>query len=457
MRVVTGSSRSRRLGAPAAFVIVAMLATPVMAGPRAVASEPLMVSASPTVFSPNGDGRLETTTIRITSAEDATLEVLVRDRGGRMVRTIASDLAVESGRTRLGWRGLDDARRVVPDGRYVIEVTAVTATGATPSARTVIRIDTTPPRVRWRTIAPDPVRDTDVRLRIAFATAAPSGRLAVITADDRVVHRDRWRGSGGVVDRTWNLRDADGVRIDPGRYVVQVTARDDASNLGTAARAFRDEHPVVARTVRRAEGTGRRVALTFDDCGSARAWSRILSSLSRASVHASFFCTGPRVLAAPALARRTVREGNVVGSHGWDHQDLSTLSATQIVERLELDERAWWRTARTTAVPFLRPPYGVVDREAIAAAGTCGYRWLVLWDVDPSDWERPGAAAIASRVLTHVRAGSIVVLHVLDQTASALPAILRGLRSRGLRPVTLLELIHAASSTTSGAVQAMPV
>jgi peptidoglycan/xylan/chitin deacetylase (PgdA/CDA1 family) len=108
-------------------------------------------------------------------------------------------------------------------------------------------------------------------------------------------------------------------------------------------------------------------------------------------------------------------------------------------------------------VPFRRPPYGVVDREAIAAAGTCGYRWLVLWDVDPSDWERPGAAAIASRVLTHVRAGSIVVLHVLDQTASALPAILRGLRSRGLRPVTLLELIHAASSTTSGAVQAMPV
>jgi peptidoglycan/xylan/chitin deacetylase (PgdA/CDA1 family) len=79
-----------------------------------------------------------------------------------------------------------------------------------------------------------------------------------------------------------------------------------------------------------------------------------------------------------------------------------------------------------------------------AASAAIGYYRVILWDVDPQDWRQPGSGAIASHVLSHVRPGSIVCMHLTSQTAAALPSILSGLRSRGYKAVSLPELFHAA-------------
>jgi peptidoglycan-N-acetylglucosamine deacetylase len=66
----------------------------------------------------------------------------------------------------------------------------------------------------------------------------------------------------------------------------------------------------------------------------------------------------------------------------------------------------------------------------------------VLWSVDPADWS-PGSSAkeITKRVLSAVRPGSIVILHDgggdRSATLAALPAIVRGIRHRGLHLVPL--------------------
>jgi peptidoglycan/xylan/chitin deacetylase (PgdA/CDA1 family) len=275
---------------------------------------------------------------------------------------------------------------------------------------------------------------------------------------DDAVHVDAWTGAAGVTDRTWNLRTASGRRVPPGLYTVAVMARDDAGNhLTSPRRPLRDVHPVSARTVRSVQGAGSRVALTFDDCGSEAAWGRILRVLRAHDARATFFCSGARALDAPALARRTVRDGNAVGSHGWDHADLTNLAPRAIADRLRRDEAAWWRTTGAMAVPLFRPPYGALDADVRRAAGATGYAWIALWDLDPRDWELPGARVIASRVLRAMDAGSIVVLHVNPQTAQALPMILRGLAGRGLEPVTILELLSRASRVEHGLVSRMPV
>jgi peptidoglycan/xylan/chitin deacetylase (PgdA/CDA1 family) len=68
----------------------------------------------------------------------------------------------------------------------------------------------------------------------------------------------------------------------------------------------------------------------------------------------------------------------------------------------------------------------------------------MLWSVDPSDYTRPGAGVIVDRVLAAVRPGAIVELHLLPETAAALPAMIAGLRARGYRLVTLPGLFRAA-------------
>ena len=65
-----------------------------------------------------------------------------------------------------------------------------------------------------------------------------------------------------------------------------------------------------------------------------------------------------------------------------------------------------------------------------------------MWDVDPSDYLPTAPSVIANRVVRGARGGSIVVLHLVDRTASALPAIIDGLRARGLEPVTAGRLLR---------------
>jgi len=62
--------------------------------------------------------------------------------------------------------------------------------------------------------------------------------------------------------------------------------------------------------------------------------------------------------------------------------------------------------------------------------------------VDSLDYTDPGPGAVVSTVLGSARPGSIVSLHLGHSgTVTVLPAIVHGLASRGLRPVTLTDLL----------------
>ena len=75
---------------------------------------------------------------------------------------------------------------------------------------------------------------------------------------------------------------------------------------------------------------------------------------------------------------------------------------------------------------------------------------MAMWDVGVSDRGTDDPHAIAKKVLGSVQGGSIIDLHVgLDESTAAhraavvaaLPLILDGLRTRGLHPVRLDQLV----------------
>ena len=456
----------RRRAAAIALVSTVVAAVAVAAGPSALARIDA-AAVAPTVgltvnhpsFSPNADGHLDRVAATVTTDVAGALTLEVDGADDALVRTIATVVPVTPGDTLLMWDGTDTTGVTVPDGPYTLRATVVDPAGSTGSAEVLVLVDTRAPRVRWIGISPQQVDSVRALVRFRFELSEPA-RVRLVVADvmGDAVHTDAWPGAAGATERTWNLRTGSGRRVPPGLYTVVVMATDKALNhVSSRRRPLRDVHPVRAHTVRSVQGAGGRVALTFDDCGSEAAWGRIVRVLRAHDAAATFFCSGQRVLAAPALARRTVRDGNAAGSHGWDHADLTRLPPDAIADRLRRDEAAWWRTTGAMAVPLFRPPYGVLDADVRQAAGATGYAWIALWNVDPHDWELPGAGVIASRVLQAMSAGSITVLHVNAQTAQALPTILHGLARRGLEPVTMLELLSRASSVEHGPVPQMPV
>ena len=172
----------------------------------------------------------------------------------------------------------------------------------------------------------------------------------------------------------------------------------------------------------------------------------MLDTLKKYRMHATFFILGPYVSAAPRVARRAVREGHGIGSHGWTHAPMTTQGYDGVRRELISSEAPWWRAAKATPVGWMRPPYGDHNRSTVAAAGSAGFKHVVMWDVDPGDWRGYGASTIAANTLSHVHSGAIIGLHVRTTTLAALPAILHGLRARGYTSVSLPELFHAAGS-----------
>ncbi|WP_354641292.1 bifunctional polysaccharide deacetylase/glycosyltransferase family 2 protein [Kitasatospora camelliae] len=212
------------------------------------------------------------------------------------------------------------------------------------------------------------------------------------------------------------------------------------------------------RTAAPAEKT---VALTFDD-GPDPEWTpRILDTLRRHQVHATFFVVGTRVAEHPELARRILAEGHQIGIHTFTHADLSAAAPWR--RTLELREAQLALAGATgTTSSLLRPPYSStpdavtdVDYEALRTAGQQGYL-TVLTTQDSEDWRRPGVEKIVADSTPQGTAGQVLLMHDSggdrSQTLAALDRLLPDLKTRGFTVTTvgaaagLPQVMHPAES-----------
>jgi len=155
---------------------------------------------------------------------------------------------------------------------------------------------------------------------------------------------------------------------------------------------------------------------------------------------------GSRVRGREELLRRTLREGHEVGSHAEHHERLGGRPLEAYLQLVRTN--AALRAAVGRAPRVFRAPYGDVSPGVGRAARAAGLT-TVGWDVDPRDYETPGADAIYARLAEAVRPGSIVLLHddrrALEQTVVATERILATLAKRGLRAVAVSELLGLGS------------
>jgi peptidoglycan/xylan/chitin deacetylase (PgdA/CDA1 family) len=423
-----------------------------------VASQPVVtLEVSPLAFSPDGNGIKDTVRASIGLDVPVTLLIEITNVRGDAVFTNDPGVSVNPGTARFHWNGRLGAAaggRVAPDGRYTLTVTATDPlTGMSSEASARFVLDTKAPLMLWGKggVSPSQLTSGPLRLRFHLYDATTS-RVTVNLADQtgRKLKTGRtYTVKPGKAALRWPA--THGVRLASSTYRLSLTAVDEAGNTGTSGiKRFLVVHPVRSRVWADFSGVGRRIALTFDDCYVGSAWGSILDTLKRYGIKATFFCPGQAVLANPSLARRTVRDGNAIGSHGWDHANFSHLSLASSESRLNGDRATWWRLARVTPTPYFRPPYGAYTQTTVAAAGRSGYSAVVLWNVDPRDWANPGPSAIESRILSAVRPGSIVLMHTLPQTAAQLPSLIQVLRSRRYIPLTLPELARIGTPTSGG-------
>jgi hypothetical protein len=107
------------------------------------------MAASPSLFSPNGDGKWEQSSLNIGVQADVLLTLTLFDAVGQLRRTLALNRSAAAGVARLTWDGLDDAGRRLPDGTYIaiLKATLAANTSVTQEEMVTVVIDATPPQV----------------------------------------------------------------------------------------------------------------------------------------------------------------------------------------------------------------------------------------------------------------------------------------------------------------------
>ncbi|MDX6516049.1 MAG: hypothetical protein QOH73_1715 [Gaiellaceae bacterium] len=197
------------------------------------------------------------------------------------------------------------------------------------------------------------------------------------------------------------------------------------------------------------------VALTFDDGPSP--WTEpILAHLERHAARATFFAIGEAIdERGAAILRRIVDAGGEVGNHTYTHPRLTQLADADVLEEL----------ARTTPLieeatgvrpSYWRAPYLERNDHLLELIAPLGLREVEL-SIVTADYAQ-SAEQTCDDVLGRIQPGDIVALHdgrnrrdgptdslpTRENTVAAVALILDGLAERGLRCVTVTELLAAA-------------
>ena len=190
------------------------------------------------------------------------------------------------------------------------------------------------------------------------------------------------------------------------------------------------------------------IAVTFDDGPHETLTPKLLDLLATRRIKATFFVIGQNVAEYPKVVERAAREGHEIASHSWSHPNLGKMSDDGVRRELRRTDDAI-RNVIGKRPTLMRPPYGsITARQKRWIHEEFGYQ-IILWDVDPLDWKRPGPMTVCNRILKETRPGSIVLAHDIHPgTIEAMPATFTQLETKGFKFVTVSELIDMARPET---------
>ncbi|WP_200842027.1 polysaccharide deacetylase family protein [Actinomadura sp. K4S16] len=178
------------------------------------------------------------------------------------------------------------------------------------------------------------------------------------------------------------------------------------------------------------------VALTFDD-GPGPYTARLLDTLKKNGVRATFFMLGENVGAHRDVVRRMALEGQEVANHTWSHPDLTTLSPAEVRSQIQRTQKVV-KDASGVLPTLVRPPYGSVNKRVERAVGMP----LILWSVDTLDWRYRDVARDTRVGVKEPKSGGIVLFHDIHKpSVDSIPKVVEGLRKRGFTFVTVSELL----------------
>lgn len=182
------------------------------------------------------------------------------------------------------------------------------------------------------------------------------------------------------------------------------------------------------------------VAFTFDD-GPGPYTDRLLQILNDNDAKATFFLIGNKVAANPDGAKRIAEAGMEIGSHTWEHPNMTTIPPEDIAAQFSKANDAI-EAATGSRPKLVRTAGGLINDQVLAEAGKQGLA-DINWDVIPFDWANDAnTAATRYMLMTQIKPGSVVLFHdTYSSTVDLVYQFIPVLRANDYHLVTVSHLL----------------
>lgn len=181
------------------------------------------------------------------------------------------------------------------------------------------------------------------------------------------------------------------------------------------------------------------IALTFDDGPKPAVTEKVLDLLAENDAKATFFVQGMWAEKYPETIKKIHEAGCEIGSHTYDHKNLTKLNEQEIMEQLnQVDEILEENIGITTQI--LRPPYGSINQSVRDTVPVP----MILWCIDTEDWKSRDPEMIFGQIEGKVKDGDIILMHdIYSTTLEACETVIPYLVEQGYELVTVSELFES--------------
>ena len=159
--------------------------------------------------------------------------------------------------------------------------------------------------------------------------------------------------------------------------------------------------------------------LTFDAGYENGHTAKILDTLKKHNIKATFFVVGNFIETSPDLVKRMVKEGHLVGNHTFTHPDMSEIATEEAFhQELSKLEDLYEKTTGKKMKKYYRPPQGKYSESNLKMAKEMGYH-TIFWSLAYVDWyesDQPTREEALEKMVPRIHPGAIVLLHSTSAT-----------------------------------------
>lgn len=188
------------------------------------------------------------------------------------------------------------------------------------------------------------------------------------------------------------------------------------------------------------------IYLTFDEGYENGYTPGILDILEKENVKAAFFVTAPYIKENPALVRRMIYEGHVVGNHSATYSSMAqkAIQGKEEFNKELLDvEKEFVNVTGRDIDKFFRPPLGLFSETSMSYTNSLGYK-SIYWSFAYGDYDenkQPDPEESKNLVIEETHNGGIYLFHAMSKTnAEILENLIEYWKSQGFEFKSLYDL-----------------